>query len=132
MALKIIHVVCACGAPVDVVEYDDAAVSKPVADVMAALDVSEDEARRMVGTRNPGAELTGEEQARALAEQITKRAVPDRDRETYTCSAGHWDKELSVTELRPAPVPVSIVQIPADVAARLEEFERQAKENNDV
>lgn len=129
MALRMIYIVCACGAPVDVVEYDDAAQSKAVSDVMAALGANEAEARRMVGQRNPGAELTGEERGRQLAEQITRRDVPDREPETYTCAALHWDKPLSVSEQRPAAVPVSIVQVPADVAQRLAELEKQAEEN---
>jgi hypothetical protein len=130
MALKMIYVVCACGAPVDVVEYDDAATSKAVQDVIDALAIPEAEARKLVGTKNPGAELTGEENARKLADQIVRRAVPDRDANTYTCMAGHDDRPLSVSETRPPAVPVSIVQIPADVASRLEELERQAREAN--
>jgi hypothetical protein len=130
MALKIIHVVCACGAPVDVVEYDDAATSVDVTNVMAALQVPEEEARRLVAERNPGAELTGEEQARQLAEQIMQRSVPDRPSSTYVCSAGHPDQPLQVSETRPAPVPVSVIKVPADVATRLEEIDRQARGNN--
>jgi len=128
MALRMIYVVCACGAPVDTVEYDDAATSKAVQDVMDALGVPEAEARKMVGTMNPGAELTGEENARKLADQIVRRAVPDRDADTYTCLVGHDDRPLSVSETRPAPVSVSLVQIPADVANRLELLEQQARE----
>jgi hypothetical protein len=128
MALKLTYIVCACGAPVDVVEYDDAATSKPVADVMAALNVSEAEARDLVGTKNPGAELTGEEQARALADQIIHRAVPDRDPSTYVCANGHTDHDLHTQEERPLAVPPMIVQVPADVASRLAELEAQAAE----
>ena len=130
MALRMIYVVCACGAPVDYIEYDDAATSKAVRDVMDALAMDEAEAKRLVGQQNPGAELTNEENARALADQIVRRAVPDRGADTYRCSVGHDDRELHVQEDRPAPVPVSIQQIPAEVADRLAALEEQARRAN--
>jgi hypothetical protein len=120
--------VCACGAPVDVVEYDDAATSKAVSDVMAALSIDEAEARDLVGRSNPGAELTGEENARGLADQIVRRDVPGRDPDTYRCSNGHDDHDLHTSEERPLAVPPMIVQVPADVASRLAELEAQAAE----
>jgi hypothetical protein len=129
MALKVIYVVCACGQPVDMIEYDDAATSRAVSDVMAALAMDEAEARELVGQSNPGAELTGEEQARKLADLIIRREVPDRDEATYVCAAGHTDYDLSVTDVRPAPVAPSIVRIPADVADRLAALEEQARQN---
>jgi hypothetical protein len=128
VALKLLYVVCACGAPVDTVEYDDATASTAVTAVMEALGWDEQKARRMVGEQNPGAELTGEEQARGLADKIRRREVEDRDAETYRCGQGHYDTELSVTDQRPAPVPVSIVQTPANVAGRLAGLEANREE----
>jgi hypothetical protein len=107
VALKLLYVVCACGAPVDTVEYDDATASTAVTAVMEALGWDEQKARRMVGEQNPGAELTGEEQARGLADKIRRREVTDQ---------------------RPAPVPVSIVQTPANVAGRLAGLEANREE----
>lgn len=128
MALKLIYIVCSCGATVDMVEYDDAATSRAVSDVMAALDVDEARARELVGTNNPGAELTGEENARMLADQIRTRSVPDRDKDTYTCGNGHYDKPLAITDQRPAPAAVSLQKVPAEVADRLADLDRQARE----
>jgi len=128
MALKLIYIVCACGAPVDVVEYDTASASKAVTDVMAALGIGYPEARELVGSSNPGAELTSEEQARGLADQIIHRNVPGRDPGTYVCANGHSDHELHTSEERPVAVPPMIVQVPADVANRLADLERAAAE----
>src|SRR5688500_18756528 len=93
--LRTIQIVCAepvgdegalCGRTVDVVGYD-AAPQRPAAVValMGTLDVSEKEARSLVADRNPDALRTQEENARALAEQIVSKSVPDRDASTYVC-----------------------------------------------
>ena len=127
MALKLLYVVCECGQPEDVVEYDDAAVSGPVQDVMNALNVDENRARQMVAEANPGAELTGEENGRWLADRIARRDVPDRAKNTYRCSNGHLDTTLSVTDQRPAPPVPTIIRTPATVADRLSELDERGR-----
>jgi hypothetical protein len=102
--VKFVFVTCAeCGAEVDRIEYDTEPTSPAVQQVMAALDVDEKTAVSLVKKNNEGAELTSEQQSRALAQAIVDRSVPDRDAETYACPLGH-DGELKVTDDNPTPV----------------------------
>ena len=78
--------------------------------------MSEDEARKLVAKRNPGAELSPEDAGKALAARIVAKDVPDRDPGTYGCRRGHTGA-LTTTTTRPAPVEVfAIVQTPATPA----------------
>lgn len=117
MALRKLYVTCAeggCGAEVDVVEFEDVATAPAVTEVMHALAMDEDEARKLVAKRNPGAELSPQDAAAALAARIVAKDVPDRDPATYRCRRGH-DGALTTTTTRPAPVEVfAIVQTPAE------------------
>lgn len=99
------------GHEIDRIEYDaGSSESKAVLDVMTALNKTAAEARALVAAENPGAELSSEENARALADQIAAKTVPDRDADTY----GKADSVLSVQDHNPTPaVAMSIVVIPA-------------------
>lgn len=110
--LKITYITCAeCGAEVDAVEADDAGPAKAVQDVMAALDMSETEARKLVAKRNPGAELSSVESQGQLVERVLAKDVKDRPAETYVCPNGH-DGELTASDQRPAPPASLVVRTP--------------------
>jgi hypothetical protein len=90
---------------VDTVEYDSGQdTSQAVANVMADLNMDEAQARKLIAKSNPGRELTSEQAARKLADQIASRSVPDRDPDTY----GDPDLPLRVTEDKPL-VPMAMV-----------------------
>ena len=112
MSLGFLYVVTEDGALVDTVEYESGAPSKAVADVAAALGMDEAAAAKLVAKNNPGAELSSEDAARALAEQIAAKNVPDRDPETYLDPDGN-DVPLRVTDQRPAPAAPQIVKTEA-------------------
>lgn len=108
-SIRFVFVSCAdCGAEVDRVEYDDAPTSAAVAAVVAALGIDDAAAVKLVKRNNPGAELTSEQNARALAELIAARAVDDRAAETYACPNGH-DGELVVSDDNPTPAVATMI-----------------------
>lgn len=113
MPVSYLFVVDQEGREVDRIEYDAGASSPAVQAVVSALGVSEDEARELVKTKNPGAELSSEEHAHELAEKIAGKSVEDRDPGSY----GVEDSVLTVQENNPTPaVVMSLVQIPADAS----------------
>lgn len=104
-AVKYVFVTCdACGAEVDRVEYDAGAAAPAVQDVANALNLSVDKAAAIVAEQNPGAELSSEDNARSLAEQIAAKSVKDRPKATYVCPSGCASPTLSVTDSNPTPM----------------------------
>lgn len=114
MKVQYVFVVCGeCNAEVDRIEYDDTEPPAVVA-VMDALNLSKDEAVKAVKRANPGAELSNAENAFALAETISKKAVKGRAKNTYRCPLGH-NAALEVTEENPTPaVTTSITKVVGD------------------
>lgn len=98
--IKHVFVACAtCGAEVDRIEYDDGAASPAVTAVADALGVDAAEAARLVKKANPGAELSSEDNARALAAAVVAGKVDGRRADE--CPNGHTD--LTVSDSNPTP-----------------------------
>lgn len=97
---RITFVVCAeCGAEVDRVEYDAGREAPAVEAVAGALGIDNDEARKLVKRQNPGAERTGEQNARDLADAI---AAGDVKGHPGKCPLGH-KAGLTVQDDNPTP-----------------------------
>jgi hypothetical protein len=97
--LKTLRIACGeCGGEVDRVEWNDAPVKVPpaVESIMGTLGVSERKAREIVKESNPEALVSERDGARALAEAIVSRSVPDRPADTYVCALGHADAALEI------------------------------------
>lgn len=110
MPVRFVYVACAtCGAEVDRVEFDAGAAAPAVQDVANALKISAKEAAALVEAKNPGAQLSSEDNARALAESIADKSVDGRLKGTYQCPNGHKDG-LTVTETSPTPSIVAAVE----------------------
>lgn len=106
-SIKYVFVVCKeCGTEVDRVEYDDASASPAVSAVMDALGMDEADAKKLVKSKNPGAELSSSDAAHALAQEIADRSVKGRAKDTYVCRLGHKEG-LEVSEAVPTPAVVT-------------------------
>ena len=108
VAIAYLYVTCAdCGAEVDRIEYDPEADSSAVQAVAAALDLDQQEARKLVQSKNPGAELSSREAADELAAKVVERDTTlDRPADSYACPAGH-DSGLEVGDGPPTPIVVT-------------------------
>ena len=95
-----LNVVCGeCGATVDTVEYDVEGDGPPAAVVTLAsvLQISDEDAAKLVKRHNAEALKTSRERALDLAKLIAARKVPDRGTDTYVCRNGH-DGPLEVEQ----------------------------------
>lgn len=108
MAIAYLFVTCAdCGAEVDRLEYEPDTPAPAVQTVADALGLDLSDARKLVRSKNPGAELSSEEQTRALADRIVATdAELDRTPESYACPSGH-EAGLAVSDTNPTPVVVT-------------------------
>lgn len=119
------YVVNKDGEEVDRVEYDPDAVSDAVIKVQEALGKTPEEALALVQEHNPDGALSNRENAKALADLIAARKVPDRDPSTYG-PAG----VLTVTEtppIRRTEGAVIVVTTPAADAASTDETAEESK-----